>query len=91
MQGIPVAPPPSAVALAGAPGWTAPPGGACGDAPAAALTASAAGVLAGPAIGRSTRRLIGSPQAGQKRSSLLWMAAHRGQALTPASRSTVTV
>jgi hypothetical protein len=35
-------------------------------------------------------RLMGMPQLGQKRSSLLWMAAQRGQAVTPASRNTVT-
>ena len=52
--------------------------------------AGAAAVPAAPAIGRSTLRLIGSPQLGQKRSSPLWMAAQRGQAVMPASRRTVT-
>ena len=56
-------------------------GGAAGGVPVAA---------AAPAIGRSTLRLIGRPQLGQKRSSPLWMAAQRGQAVMPASRSTVT-
>ena len=50
----------------------------------------AARSAAAPAIGRSTLRLIARPQLGQKRSSLLWIAAQRGQAVMPASRSTVT-
>jgi hypothetical protein len=48
------------------------------------------GTAAADATGRSTWRLIDRPQLGQNLSSLEWMAAHRGQAVMPASRSTVT-
>ncbi len=41
------------------------------------------------AIGRSALRPIASPHAGQKWSPLPWIAAHRGHAAMPASRSTV--
>jgi hypothetical protein len=59
----------------------------------AASPAGAEGELAdgGPAIGSSTWRPIERPQFGQKRSSPLWIAAQRGQAVIPASRRTVTV
>ena len=58
----------------------------------AAAAPSAPGALpaGAPAIGRSAWRDIGRPQFGQKRSSLPWIAAQRGQAVIPASRSTVT-
>ena len=52
--------------------------------------AGAWAALWGPAIGRSARRSIARPQLGQKRSSLPWIAAQRGHAVTPASRRTVT-
>jgi hypothetical protein len=54
---------------------------------AVAATGAATGI---PAIGRSALWPIENPQAGQKWSSLPWIAAQRGQAVTPASRSTVT-
>lgn len=50
---------------------------------------AAAGCVAAPAIGRSAWRPIDIPQLGQKLSSLLWIAAHRGHAVIPASRRTV--
>src|SRR5205823_12668463 len=91
--------------LAGAGEGEAPPaagtpaagGGACGagvvaepsaEPLAAACEASAPPV--GPEMGRLVWRLTESPQVGQKRSWLPWMAAQRGQAVTPASRRTVT-
>ena len=69
--------------------------GAAGAGVAVAGAAEGAGVagapaVAAPAIGRSTLRLIGRPQLGQKRSSPLWIAAQRGHAVMPASRRTVT-
>src|SRR5205823_1332596 len=91
--------------LAGAGEGEAPPaagtpgaGGACGagvvaepsvESPAAAACEVSA-PPAGPEMGRSVWRLTESPQVGQKRSWLPWMAAQRGQAVTPASRRTVT-
>jgi hypothetical protein len=41
------------------------------------------------AIGMPAWRPVGVPHIGQKRSSLPWIAAHRGHAAMPASRSTV--
>ena len=63
-------------------GRAAPASTAAGGAPA-----TTAGVAA---IGLSAWRPIGIPHTGQKRSSLPWIAAHRGHAAMPASRSTVT-
>ena len=73
---------------AGEGGWaaTAGWGGVTGTAGAGAGAPAAAA----PAIGRSAWRPIAMPQLGQKWSSLLWMAAQRGQAVMPASLSTVT-
>ncbi len=65
-------------------GWGPISGGDPGIAPAA-------GGDTGVAVtGRSAWWPIGSPHAGQKRSPLPWIAAHRGHAAMPASRSTVT-
>ena len=74
----------AAAAAAGAAGA----GAAAG--PGAGAWATGAPRDGAPAIGRSTLRLIDRPQLGQKRSSPLWIAAQRGQAVMPASRRTVT-
>ncbi len=82
---------------AGPPGADGAAAAAAGEGIAAGCAAGAcgtdggwgAGAAAAPAIGRSAWRSIASPQLGQKLSSLLWMAAQRGHAVMPASRSTV--
>ena len=61
--------------------------GAGAIAAGAGAVATTAGVAA---IGLSAWRPIGIPHAGQKRSSPPWIAAQRGHAAMPASRSTVT-
>ena len=71
---------------AGEPGARGATGGNC----VAGAPGAAAGTVVVVAIGRSAWRPIGRPQAGQKRSSLPWIAAQRGHAAMPASRRTVT-
>lgn len=78
-----------AASAAGADVAAPPVGAAAGIAAVAGASLGAAAAGAAP-IGKSTLRLKGSPQLGQKRSSPLWIAAQRGHAVMPASRRTVT-